>query len=193
SIGVADAKGGNPIQLVRDSGVNLFPRWSPDGTNIIYGSNSEKDIEYRSIAISGGAPQTIMSEAADNMVDVSRDGHLLFQKAGEIQVFDPRAGKPVTLGKTPKHLFFLRWSLNGNSAAYGVLSPDENDPAVGVWVTDFKTPARQVFRGWICWFAVDALDNIFVLKGNADLNGEVWKVKWDGSGMSRIPGTLPLL
>jgi hypothetical protein len=40
---------------------------------------------------------------------------------------------------------------------------------------------------------VDALDNIFVLKGNADLNGEVWKVKWDGSGLSRVRGTLPLL
>jgi hypothetical protein len=64
---------------------------------------------------------------------------------------------------------------------------------MGLWVTDFKTPPRQIFRGWVCWFAVDALDNVFILKGNADLNGEVWKVKWDGSGMSRIPGTLPLL
>lgn len=193
SIGVADADGGNAIQLVRDSHVNLFPRWSPDGTHIVYGSNSGKNIEYRSIAVSGGAPQTIMSDAADAIVDVGRDGRLLFQKAGEIQVFDPRAGKPATLGKTPKNLGFLRWASNGSSVAYSVLSPQKNDPADGVWVTDFKTPPRQVFRGWVCWFAVDALDNIFVLKGNADLNGEVWKVKWDGSGLSRIPGTLPLL
>ncbi|HET7183808.1 MAG TPA: LpqB family beta-propeller domain-containing protein [Terriglobales bacterium] len=193
SIGVADADGGNAIQLVRDSRVNLFPRWSPDGTHIVYGSNSDKNIEYRSIAVSGGAPQTIMSDAADAIVDVGRDGRLLFQKAGEIQVFDPRAGKPATLGKTPKYLGFLRWASNGSSVAYSVLSPQKNDPADGVWVTDFKTPPRQVFRGWVCWFAVDALDDIFVLKGNADLNGEVWKVKWDGSGVSRVPGTLPLL
>lgn len=193
SIGVADANGGNATQLVRDSRVNLFPRWSPDGTHIVYGSNSDKNIEFRSIAVSGGAPQTIMNEAADDMVDVGRDGRLLFRKAGEIQVFDPRAGKPATLGKTPRYLGFLRWASNGSSVAYSVVSPQENDPADGVWVTDFKTPPRQVFRGWVCWFAVDALDNIFILKGNADLNGEVWKVKWDGSGLSRIPGTLPLL
>ena len=193
SIGVADAKGGNPIQLVRDSGVNLFPRWSPDGTNIIYGSNSEKNIEYRSIAVSGGAPQTIMSEAADNMVDVGRDGRLLFQKAGEIQVFDPRTGKPATLGKTPRYLGLMRWASNSSSVAYGFFSPHGNDPAGGVWITDFKTPPRQIFRGWVCWFAMDALDNVFILKGNADLNGEVWKVKSNGSGLSRVSGTLPLL
>jgi serine/threonine protein kinase len=192
SIGMVDANGGNSVQLVRDSRENVFPRWSPDGTHIVYGSISHENIEYRSIAVAGGTPQTI-SDAVDAIVDVGRDGRLLFQKAGEIQVFDPRGGKPATLGKTPKYLFFLRWLSNGNSAAYAVLTPQENDAAVGVWVTDFKTPARQVFRGWVCWFAVDALDNIFVLKGNADLNGEVWKVKWDGSGLSRIPGTLPLL
>ena len=193
SIGVADANGGNATQLVRDSRLNIFPRWSPDGTHIVYGSNSDKNTEYRSIAVSGGAPQTIMSDAVDAMFDVGRDGRLLFQKAGEIQVFDPRAGKPATLGKTPRYLFFLRWASNGSSAAYGVLSPQEIDPDVGVWVTDFKTPPRQVFRGWVCWFAVDARDNIFILKGNADLNGEVWKVQWDGSGLSRVPATLPLL
>jgi serine/threonine protein kinase/Tol biopolymer transport system component len=192
SIGVADANGGNATQLVRDSRVNLFPRWSPDGIHIIYASQSDKDIEYRSIAVSGGAPQTIMSEAADDIVDVGRDGRLLFQKAEEIQVFDPRARKTATLGKMPTHLG-LRWASNGSSVAYGVVSAQENDSADGVWVTDFKTPPRQVFRGWVCWFAVDALDNIFILKGNADLNGEVWKVKWDGSGLSRVPGTLPLL
>jgi hypothetical protein len=55
------------------------------------------------------------------------------------------------------------------------------------------TPPRQVFRGWICEFTVDAHDNIFILKGKADLNGEVWKVKWDGSGLPRVSGTLPLI
>jgi len=193
SIGVADSNGGNPTQLVRDSRVNLFPRWSPDGTRIVYGSNSGNNTEYRSIAVSGGTPQTIMSDVSDATIDVGRDGRLLFQKAGEIQVFDPRAGKAAMLGKTPRYLFFLRWVSSGSSAAYAVIPPQENDPAVGIWVTDFKTPPRQIFRGWVCWFAVDALDNVFILKGNADLNGEVWKVKWDGSGMSRIPGTLPLL
>jgi hypothetical protein len=40
---------------------------------------------------------------------------------------------------------------------------------------------------------VDAHDNIFILRGKTDLNGELWKVKWDGSGLSRTSGTLPLI
>ena len=40
----------------------------------------------------------------------------------------------------------------------------------------------------------DAKSEISVLKGKDDLNGEIWKVKWDGSGLSRASGgTLPLL
>lgn len=74
-----------------------------------------------------------------------------------------------------------------------MVSGQEDDPGDGVWVTDFRTPPRQVFRGWLCEFTVDAHDNIFILKRKTDLNGELWKVKWDGSGLSRTSGTLPLI
>jgi len=200
SIGVADANGGDSTQLVRDSRINIFPRWSPDGTHVIYLSNpggvpdAVTDSEYRSIATAGGAPQTIMP-AASSTAYVARDGRLIYRKNGEVQAFDPRAGTATTLGKVPvpANWHLLRSSSDGNSIAYAVSSQQENDAAAGVWVTDFKTPPRQVFRGWECAFTVDAHDNIFILKGKADLNGEVWKVKWDGSGLSRPSGTLPLL
>jgi len=199
NIGVADANGGNAIQLVRDSRLNLFPRWSPDGSHLIYLSISAKDGEYRSIAISGGAPQTIMPPNLIKgiiLVDVGRDGRLLFQKeTGEVQAFDPREGKTVTLGKLPSVSGVLRWSSDGNSVAYSTSSREENSSAGGIWITDFKTAPRQVFRGWVCAYtlAVDGDNNLFFIRGKDDLNGEVWKVKWDGAGLSRVPGTLPLL
>ena len=192
SIGIADANGGNATQLVRDARINIFPRWSPDGTHLIYSSNSDKDSEYRSIAISGGAPQTIMLEAG-GIVDVGRDSRLLYEKNGEALTFDSRVGKASSLGKIQAYWGSLRWASDSHSVDYGVLSRQENDPNDGVWVTDFKTSPRQVFRGWLCEFTVDAQDNIFILKGKADLSGEVWKVKWDGSGLSRVPGILPLM
>ena len=198
SIGVADARGGDSTQLVRDSRINIFPRWSPDGTHVIYLSSpagvpdAGKDSEYRSIATAGGAPQTIMA-GASSIASVGRDGRLIYRKNGDVQAFDPRAGTATTLGKVPANWDFVRSSSDGSSIAYAVTSQMENDPAAGVWVTDFKTPPRQIFRGWACAFAVDAHDNIFILKGKADLNGEMWTMKWDGSGLSRASGTLPLL
>ena len=60
----ADANGANAVQLVRDSRVNLFPRWSPDGNRIVYLSGDSSDIlrggEYRSVALAGGPPQTLL-------------------------------------------------------------------------------------------------------------------------------------
>ncbi len=83
----------------------------------------------------------------------------------------------------------MRSSSDGNSIAYAVISQQENDPAAGIWITDFKAPPRQVFRGWACAFAVDANDNIFILKGKSrperrDMEGEVARIRsvagfWD--------------
>ncbi len=193
SVGVADVNGANATLLVRDSRLNLFPRWSPDGTRLIYLSYLAESAEYRSIAISGGAPQTLIQGRDFGSFDVSRDGRLLFSKGdGEVQSFDPRDGKTLTLGSIPKTGQILRWAADGTAVAYTIL-PQQNDPDAGVWVTDFKTPPRPVFRGSVCWYAVDAHNEITILKGKTDLSGELWKVKWDGSALSRSPATVPLL
>ena len=93
----------------------------------------------------------------------------------------------------PERAWLFRWSQDENSISYLIDPLRENDPAAGVWITDFMTAPRQVFRGWACWFAVDAKNEVYVLKGKDDLDGEIWKVKWDGSGLTRVSGTLPLL
>jgi len=206
SIGFADANGSEATQLVRDSRINLFPRWAPDGSRLIFLSLGQAageigrvadgivgQDEYRSVAISGGAPQTI-TQAPFGLMDVGRDGRLLFVKGaeGDVEAFDPRDGKPHTLGNIKKGRY-PRWSSDGSAVVYGILSQQEDDPAAGIWVTDFKTVPRQVFRGWVSLFAVDAQNEIFFLKAKADLNGELWKVKSDGSGLSRVPGVIPLL
>jgi WD40-like Beta Propeller Repeat len=187
-----------PIICERDSRVNLFPRWSPDGTHLIFLSVDGWRSEYRSVAISGGAPQTIMQLGSGlvpgfGLVDVGRDGRLLYQNdVGEVQAFDPRDGKARTLGRLPV-AGAVRWSADGVVVVYVIWSRQENDPAAGIWTTDFKAAPRQVFRGWASNFAVDAQNQIFILKGKADLKGELWKLKLDGSGLSRSAGTIPLL
>ena len=203
SIGIADTTGSDVTMLARDSRINLFPRWSPDGSRVIFfsGEPGTGSREFRSVAISGGAPQTItIMQAAFSALDVGRDGRLLYLKdvGGDVQVFDPRDGKAHTLGNiqhggTLAHGGFARWSADGSAIVYGILSQQENDPAAGIWVTDFKTAPRQVYRGWVQDFAVDAQNDIFMVKSKADLNGELWKVKLDGSGLSRFPAVIPLL
>jgi Tol biopolymer transport system component len=184
------------VQLVRDNRINVFPHWTPDGNRLVYYS-SEKEgagVEYRSVAISGGAPETILQagQATSDSYDVGRDGRLLYQRTdGQVQTFDPRDSKTLTLGVLPDG-WGVRWSPDGTSVAYMAGPRRKDDPDAGIWVTDFKTAPRQVFRGWVTAYALDAKGGIYAIKGKADLNGELWKVNWDGSGLTRIPRTIPL-
>lgn len=195
SIGVADANGASAVQLVRDSHANFTPRWWPESNAVVYiALDNKTGFEYRSIAISGGSPKTILQGGLGEF-DAGRDGRLLYRNAaGEVHAFDRRDGKDLYLGSVPKSAMGLRWSPDGKRIFYQIMPPRAmNDPDVGLWAADFKTPVRLVFPGWVAWYTVDAQSNLFVLKGNDDMQGELWKVKWDGSGPTRTSCTIPLL
>jgi hypothetical protein len=50
---------------------------------------------------------------------------------------------------------------------------------------------RQVFAGWVVWFAFDRTGDILVLEGKPDLKGLLWRV--ERGGRRSIVGDLPLL
>jgi len=77
---------------------------------------------------------------------------VLYQKdPGKVEAYDPRDGRGLPLGTVPQGAWLFRWSSDGNSIAYMLSASRENDPTAGVWITDFKSAPRQVFRGWVCW------------------------------------------
>jgi eukaryotic-like serine/threonine-protein kinase len=206
SIGLADADGSNAVQLVQDAHINIFPDWTPDGTHLVYMSRSSAagKSEFRSVPITGGAPQLltegarvpVVAEVASIQIPkVGRDGRMLFLGAkGQIEAFDSREGKTQTLGTLPdQNAGLLRWSQDEHSVAYGVYPSKENGPNAGVWVYDLEGQPRQVFRGWVIWYTVGAGNEIYLLEGKPDLNGALWKVSWNGKGLVRIGASIPIL
>jgi pimeloyl-ACP methyl ester carboxylesterase len=138
--------------------------------------------------------QTLLQGVSNSTFDIGRDGRLLHQTAtGEVRAYDPRDGKDLVLGSVPANGWHLLWSPDGRSVAYLRGAHRKDDPDAGLWVTDFKTAPRQVFHGWASWLVLDSQGDIIVLKGKPDLKGELWTVKWDGSGLFRAGQTIPLL
>ncbi len=199
-IWVADADGSNPVHLVQDGRINVFPQWTPDNQHLIYLSRSQvtraRTDEYRSVAVSGGAPQTILKGAVDREFDVGSQGLLLFRSSGgEVQSFDPSNNQTQTLATPPatEKWGMLRWSPDGHSAAYRVEPSQEDDPNAGLWVDDFGTAPRQVFRGWVDAYVRGPGNEIYILEGKPDLNGVLWKVGWNGQGLTRTSTTIRMI
>jgi len=188
------------VQLVQDGRINIFPRWTPDSQRLVYLSRSQvtptrSDI-YRSVAVSGGAPQTIMQNATDRDFDVGPQGQLLFRSSGrEIQSFDPSNNQTKTLATLPagENWRTFRWSPDGNSVAYIVDASREDDPQAGLWVNDFKNPPRQIYRGWVDAYTRGSGNEIYFLEGRPDLNGVLWKVGWKGEGLTRTSANIRLI
>ncbi len=209
-IGVANADGSNATPLVQDSRVNVFPVWTQDGQQLVYMSSATvaDNWEYRRIPVSGGEPQALVKRSFFvSIPEIGRDGRVLFGEAhGEVDTFDLRTGKGETLGTLPAGgvLWLLRWSPDQHSVAY-MIGPDQHSmvyttgpnvgdkPNAGIWVDDFKDPPRQIFHGWVIWFALGPGNQIYLIQGKADLNGVLWKVGWNGQGLTRMSATIPIL
>ena len=199
-IWVANADGSNPVQLVQDGRINIFPRWTPDSQHLVYLSRSQvtpaPTDEYRSAAASGGAPQALLKNAPDRNFDVGPQGRVLYKGSNsEIRSFDPSNNQTQTLTTLPadENWGSLRWSPDGRSVAYLVSARREDDPNAGLWVDDFQNPPRQIFRGWVERCARGPGNEIYFVEGKPDLNGVLWKVGWNGEGLTRTSATIRLI
>jgi eukaryotic-like serine/threonine-protein kinase len=198
AIWVSNADGSGAAPLVQDARVNIFPTWTPDGKYLIYWSQSGAMATtgtFHRVAISGGAPDTLVARVSAWRCDIGRDGRVLFEGTnGQAEEFDPSDGKTLTLGTAPSPMWEpLEWSPDEHSVAY-VLEPTKaSDPKAGLWVTDFENPPRQIFRGWVISFARGPGNEIYLLEGKPDLNAALWKVDWNGQGLTRTSWSVPFL
>jgi eukaryotic-like serine/threonine-protein kinase len=194
---LANSDGSNPVPLVQDERINIFPRWTWDSRYLIYSSRRSlpdpHDSEYRRILVSGGAPQTLLKEAQDTGFDVGSDGQLLFKgPSGQIQSFAPPNTQTLLTLSSYENAFLFRWSPDGHSIAYIVFPTEEDDPQAGLWVFDRSGKSRQVFRGWITWYSRGPNNWIYFIQGKADAKGVLWKIDWSGHGLTRVPVSIPL-
>jgi dipeptidyl aminopeptidase/acylaminoacyl peptidase len=184
-IWVMDSDGSNPVPLVEDGRVNVFPRWAPDAQTVFYArwSHAWSFSEICNTAVVGSSPQTLPVKAGNDFFDVGPDGRVLFGALqGRYQAFNPANNQTQTLITLPggQDTMLPRWSPDGRSIAYLVFPRQQNDPSAGLWVGDLKNPPRQLFRGWVASYAWERSGNIYVLEGKSDLNGVLWRLGSDG-------------
>ncbi len=199
AIWVMGADGSDPVQVVEDERVNVFPRWSGDSQSLVYGSRArglQGGFEVRRVALSGQPseklPVTAPRTLSNGFGDVARDGRLVFYDSeGKVPVFDPGTKQTRVLEGVRGGLH--RWSGDGRRIAYIISPSRQDDSEAGLWVYDFERQPRQVFRGWIAGYAWAGGDELFFVEGKPDLKAWLWRLRLDGTSPERIPGSVQMV
>lgn len=198
-IWVVESDGSKPIQLIQDERLNVYPRWSGDGSSLVYSSRPTGAgasrlwgaPELRIVLLPGGPPQKVPFPVADPFGDVSRQDQFLYRGAkGLVEIFDSKTNQVQTL-KDVRGLY-LRWCPDGSRLAAMVHSREQNDAAAGIWLYDLGGKQQQVFHGWAAYYAWAGADQLLILEGSPDLNATLWRVGLDGSVKVKI-GSIPLI
>jgi eukaryotic-like serine/threonine-protein kinase len=193
---IMDADGGNASRLVDDGRFNIHPRWARDGQELVFVSRAAGQPtrlgpnELRRILLSGGAPQQLTMTPSDTTWgDIGPDGRLIYRTSAQTgEIYDPRTNQRhqvQNLGANP------RWSPDGRAFAFAVSASAQPKANGGVWTVTTDGARRQVFAGWVVWFAFDRAGNILVLEGRPDLKGLLWRI--EGGGRRSIVASVPLL
>ncbi len=203
-IWISNADGSNPVELVQDDLVNVFPCFAPDGQSVIFqafgdvrpNNTARWSAEFRSVRVSGGIAQTLTRNDGGDVFDIGSDGRLLYRNYDdEVEEYDPRTGKIHVLGTLhgPLGRQPLLWSGDEASVAYVLSATREDDPNAGLWVNDFKNPPRQIFRGWVDWLAHGPGNEIYFIEGKPDFEGVLCRIQWDGQNLKRTSVTVPMV
>jgi hypothetical protein len=123
----------------------------------------------------------------DLQPDVDSQGRVVWRN-GERRgvIYDPETKQTQVLKDCVGESF--RWSPDDQRIAY-MGTPES--PEAGLWISDFRSPPRQIFRGWVVHFAWIRPDELVFAEGRPDLRALLWRVRADGSRRERIPATLP--
>ena len=193
TVWVVDIDGLNATPLVQDDFMNLYPRWSRDDRSLIYTArNRQYGQEARRAWLSGQAPEKLPVACGDNYRDVASDGRLVCYDSAKdkVEVVDPQTKKIEVLERIGGRMH--RWSPDAHRLAYVISSSSQNDPESGLWIYNFEEKPRQVFRGWIAWYAWAGENEILVIEGKPDLKARLWVVRLDGRAAQGVPGALAM-
>ncbi len=188
----ATRDGSNPVQLSQPPIYAMNPRWSPDGTQILFMDDAPQADRSYIVTAEGGSPRRLLPEADQEMSDPnwSPDGKKIVFASGEpeernrypLRILDLASGQ-VTAVPGSAGLFSPRWSPDGRTIAALTLPTADG---LKVFDTGKQQWSVLVQRKGILGFPAFSIDSQFLyylLRGN---DQAVYRVRVKGGEPERV-------
>jgi Tol biopolymer transport system component/DNA-binding winged helix-turn-helix (wHTH) protein len=187
----ANRDGSNPIQLTDLPWYPELPRWSPDGTQILFHSADADGRGSKAFLIPsmGGSPQLLLPEDKDPEQDHSwsPDGHkVVFCSGGgyrdpksTIRIFDINSHQ-VSILPGSQGMFSPRWSPNG----WLILALDSMSDVLKVF--DFQTQRWSVLTDYGVGWPAFSLDGRFIYFTRSGDDPGVYRIRTSGGKAERF-------
>jgi DNA-binding winged helix-turn-helix (wHTH) protein/Tol biopolymer transport system component len=188
----AKRDGSNPVQLTSPPWYPMIPRWSPDGTQLIFTrTNEEGRTESYIMPSRGGTPQPLFPNDQlpqgdptwspdGKKIVISTDNFEDSIPKGGIRIFD-LATRQMTMLPGSKGRWSPRWSPNGRFIA-GLDSPDWN-----LVIFDFKTKQWSTLQKGRLAYPTWSHDGKFLYYMQAfDEDPGVYRIRPSGGKAERI-------
>ena len=157
-IWVAPKEGGNAIKLTSPSGIESFPRFSPDGKQIAFSGNYDGNTDIYVLPSGGGVPTRVTHHGMnDRMVDWFPDGKYILgassresgkQRWNQLYKISATGGLPEKLPM--EHAEFGSLSSDGNQIAFvdrtrlfRTWKRYRGGTAADIWIFNLKTMASE--------------------------------------------------
>ncbi|HCK65698.1 MAG TPA: hypothetical protein DHW49_05485 [Anaerolineae bacterium] len=185
---VVDVNGNNLTQLTTSAAHDLYPSWSPDGTQLVYQTNEGGDQEVAIIGISGGTSYTITNNDCNDWGPVwSPDGDWIAFYSdcdGERNIYKIRtdgSDRTQLTYTSGANSWFPAWSPDGRkitfssnrSGKYFIYSMDVNGGS-----------EVQLARGCVSYYSPDGSQILYGVY--CDDTDELWLMDTDGSNQQAI-------
>ena len=189
----ANRDGSHPVQLTDPSLYPLNPRWSPDGSQILFcSSHGSEHVRAYVVSAQGGTPQAILQEDSEGQSDPSwsADGHkIVFSTLETIGAFNSvlrvldLVRHQVTTLPGSEGMWSPRWSPNGRFIA-GLHA----GPTGGLKIFDFETQRWSVMQQTReTDFPTWSSDSQFIyFLSPKDDNPGVFRVRIPGGNLERV-------
>ena len=111
--------------------------------------------------------------------DIGRDGRILYRTAETTgELFDPRTNRRESV---PDLSGDPLWSDDEHSFAFAVRAEGARSAVKpGLWVSALGQTRRQVFEGWVIWYAWASNGDLLFVEGRPDLKGILWRISSTG-------------